>query len=158
VSHDGLVVSPRSLPARSLHIPYLFASPVQYTGIALANPTPTPAAVHISARDNLGSLIYDANSIVPADLSVGDGAQIARLERQIFNLPAGTRQSGSITVESDNHNLQGFFLTGDLNSTFLDGAEAFTQAYKELYFPDVIQNSNTATEIHLMNVKNDPVT
>src|SRR5207249_4603938 len=120
VSTGGVVVSPRSLPARKLYFPYLLASPDQYTGIALANPTTTPAAAHILARDNQGSLIYDENAIVPADLSVADGAQIAKLERQIFNLPAGTRQSGSMTIESDNNNLQGFFLTGDLSSTFLD--------------------------------------
>jgi hypothetical protein len=158
VSTGGIVVSPRSLPARNLYFPYLVASPEQYTGIALANPTPTPATTHISARDNQGNLIYDENSIVPADLTVGDGAQVARLERQIFNLPAGARQSGSITVESDNNNLQGFILTGDLNGTFLDGAEAVTHAHRELYFLDIIQNSNTSTEIHLMNVSNDPVT
>ncbi len=157
-STGGIVVSLRSLPVRKLYLPYLFSSPEQYTGIALANPTSTPASVRLIARDSQGELIYDEGALVPADLSVGDGAQTARLERQIFNLPAATRQTGSITVESDSKNLQGFFLTGDLSGTFLDGAETFTQAYSQLYFADVLQNSNTATEIHLMNVKDDPVT
>ena len=123
-STGGIVVGMRTIPQRSLYLPYLFSSSEQYTGIALANPAGTPAVVRISARDNKGDLIYDTNALVPADLSIAGGAQIARLEREIFNLPTGSQQSGSIIVESDSQSLQGFFLTGD-GSTFLDGAEAF---------------------------------
>ena len=155
-STGGIVVGMRTIPQRSLYLPYLFSSSEQYTGIALANPAGTPAVVRISARDNKGDLIYDTNALVPADLSIAGGAQIARLEREIFNLPTGSQQSGSIIVESDSQSLQGFFLTGD-GSTFLDGAEAFTRAYKELYFADILQNPDTSTEIHLMNVKDVPV-
>ncbi|MBI4474222.1 MAG: hypothetical protein HY646_16240, partial [Acidobacteria bacterium] len=79
------------------------------------------------------------------------------LDSQIFNLPASSRVSGSITAETDSPDLHGFFLTGDFASLYLDGGEALTRAYKKLYFTDVIQNSVTSTEIHLMNVKDSAI-
>jgi hypothetical protein len=48
--------------------------------------------------------------------------------------------------------LRGVFLTSDFAGTFLDGAEAFTRGYRQLYFIDVLQSATNATEIHLMNI------
>jgi hypothetical protein len=154
-STGGLVVTARNLPVRTLYIPYLFSTPEQYTGIALANPSSTPAVVRVVSRNHDGTLIHGQDAIVPAELSIAAGGQIARLERQLFNLPSSTQQAGSITIESDSRDLQGLFLTGHLNGSLMDGADAFTRPYRELYFTDILQNSNTNTEIHLMNVKND---
>jgi hypothetical protein len=151
-SAGGLLIFQRGLPALTLYMPYLVASPDQYTGLALANTSSVPASVRISSRDNKGALIYDQDALVPANIAIAAGAQTASLERQIFNLPEWTHQAGSITLESDTHDLQGFFLSGDLNSTYLDGAEAYTRAYSEFFFTDVLQNFRTTTEIHLMNV------
>jgi hypothetical protein len=157
VSTGGILVFQRALPALTLYMPYFITSPDQYTGLALANTASVPASVKIASRDSQGALIYDQDAIVPADLSIAAGAQTARLERQIFNLPPSSQQSGTITLESDTRELQGFYLSGDLKSTYLDGAEAFTQAYKQLYFIDVLQNARTVTEVHLMNVKDAPL-
>src|SRR4030095_15048136 len=154
-STGGIVVTARSLPVRTLYIPYLFSSPEQYTGMALANPSSTPAVVRVVSKNNDGILFNGQNAIVPAELSIAAGAQIARLERQLFNLTASTQQTGSMSIESDSRDLQGLFLTGHLNGSSMDGAEAFTRAYRQLYFTDVLQNSNTSTEIHLMNVKTE---
>jgi hypothetical protein len=156
-STGGIVITPRSLPATTLYFPYLLTSSVRYTGIALANAEPdTPATVRISARDPAGEMLWDADAIIPADWTLPGGAQAARLERQIFNLPLLSYQSGSVTVESDSSNLQGFFLTGDIDGNLLDGAEAFTRGYRQLYFVDILQNPNTSTEIHLMNIRDIP--
>jgi hypothetical protein len=154
-STGGIVVAARNLPVRTLYIPYLFSSAEQYTGIALANPSSTPAVVRVVSKNSDGNLIHSQDAIVPAELSIAAGGQIARLERQLFNLPSSTQQTGSMTIESDSRDLQGLFLTGHLNGSSMDGAEAFARAYRELYFTDVLQNSNTSTEIHLMNVKNE---
>ena len=107
------------------------------------------------SKNTEGGLIQDQDAIVPAELSLVPGGQVAKLERQLFNLPPSTQQSGSLIIESDNKDLQGLFLAGHLNGSSMDGAEAFTRVYRELYFTDVLQNSNTSTEIHLMNVKNE---
>ena len=149
----GVVVTPRSIPAAILYFPYLLATQDHYTGIALVNPSLTPAAVRVVARDGQGVLLYDRDAVIPADLAIAPAAQTARLERQIFNLPADSKQAGSVIVESDNREVQGFFLAGDLSSNYLDGADAFTRGRRELCFTDILQNAETTTEIHLMNIK-----
>jgi Carboxypeptidase regulatory-like domain/Matrixin len=154
-STGGIMVTARNLPVRTLYIPYLFSSPEYYTGIALANPSSAPAVVRVVSRNDDGTVIHDQDAIVPAELSIPAGAQIVRLERQLFNLPSSTQQTGSMTIESDSRDLQALFLAGHFNGSLMDGAEAFTRAYRELYFTDVLQNSNTSTEIHLMNTRND---
>lgn len=158
-STGGIVVTPRGLPKTTLYFPYLRATPDQYTGIALAHPDPTvPAAVHLSGRDAQGALLWSEDATVPSDFTLPGGSQSARLERQIFDLPFDTNQSGSMTVESDSPDLRGFFIASDFACTYLDGAEAFTRGYKQLFFVDVLQDANTSTEVHLMNTKNYPVT
>ena len=158
-STGGIIVAAQALPATTLYFPYLKATPERYTGIALANLTPdVPAIVRISGRDALGALLWSEDAIVPSDMTLPGGAQTARLERQIFNLPLNTVQSGSVTVESDSTNLHGLFLTGDFAGTCMDGAEAFSRGYAQLCFVDVLQDANTSTEIHLMNIDDMPVT
>ena len=150
-------MAPRSLPVSTLYIPYLSAAPDRYTGIAIANPSETPATVRASGRDAQGALLWSQDAVVPSDFALAGKAQAARLEREIFNLPVDARLSGSVTLESDSPDLQAFFLAGDPAKTFLDGAEAFTRGFKRLYFVEVLQNADTTTEIHLMNTKDVPV-
>jgi hypothetical protein len=158
-STGGIVVVPRTIPSTTLYYPYLKASPDRYTGIALANPVAgTPATVRISARSNEGEMLWSEDALIPSDWTLPGGFQSAQLERQIFNLPFEATYSGSMTVESDSPDLRGFFLTGDFANTFLDGAEAFTRGYRQIYFVDILQNQVTSTEIHLMNVKDLPAT
>ncbi len=155
-STGGIIVAQRTPTALTLYMPYLLATPDQYTGVAMANPAMLPASVRITSRDYSGELIYDRDATVPADLSIAANAQTARLERQIFHLPPLSRQAGSIVLESDTAELQGFFLSGDNGSTYLDGAGAFSRGYRQLYFADVLQNSFTSTEIHLLNILDSP--
>ena len=157
-STGGILVAERSLPAVRLHFPYLIASPAEYTGIALANPAAeVPATVRIFARDPGGALLWSEDAVIPAAFTLAGRTQSARLERQILNLPMDSRQAGSLSAESDNGMLQGCFLGGDLAGAYLDGAEAFLRGYRQLYFVDVLQNGNTSTEIHLMNIADVPV-
>jgi hypothetical protein len=155
-STGGIIVTQRTPPALTLYMPYMVTTPEQYTGIAIANPATLPAAVRVTSRDYDGQLIYDQDALVPSDLSIAANAQTAKLERQIFNLPPLSRQAGSIVLESDTADLQGFFLSGDLRSTYLDGSVAFTRGYRQLVFADILQNGVTDTEIHLMNVTDSP--
>jgi hypothetical protein len=157
-STGGIVIVGRALPATTLYFPYLKASSSQYTGIALANSTQdTPAVIRMSGRDSRGSFLWSEDATVPSDLTLAGGTQIAQLERQFFNLPFAADYSGSLTVEADIPNVQGFFLTGDFAGDYLDGAEAFTRGYRQLFFLDALQDGNTSTEIHLMNIKDLPV-
>jgi hypothetical protein len=156
-STGGILVAAQNLPATTLYFPYLKVTPSHYTGIALANPTPDlPATVRISSRDAQGALLWSQDATVPVDLTIAGGTQSARLDRQIFNLPFNADLSGSATVESESPALQGFFVAGNFGISYLDGAEAFSRGYKQLYFTDVLQNANTATEIHLMNIRDIP--
>jgi len=156
-STGGIVVAPRTIPATTLYYPYLKTSPESYTGIALANPVAgAPATVRISARSAEGEMLWSEDARIPSDWTLPGGFQSALLERQIFNLPYEAAHAGSMTVESDSPDLRGFFLTGNFANTFLDGAEAFTRGYRQLYFADILQNRDTSTEIHLMNLKDLP--
>jgi hypothetical protein len=148
----SVVVMPRAPAVSRLYFPYLRSSSGEYTGIAIANPDRTrPAVTRIFARDQYGALLWNPEATVPADVTLPGGAQSARLGMEVFRFPAGVPQEGSVTIESDSTVLQGFCLTGDFGNTRLDGAEAFTRGYRELYFPDVLQDSVMDTEIHLMN-------
>jgi hypothetical protein len=111
----------------------------------------------MSSRDTRGALLWSENATVPADFTLAGGAQLALLDRQIFNLPFNVDYAGSMTVQADIPNLQGFFLSGDFACTYLDGAEAFTQGYRQLFFVDMMQNAETSSEIHLMNIRDYPV-
>ncbi len=158
-STGGIMVGQRVIPPLTLYLPFFLTTPDQYTGVALANPSATAAAVRLTARDNQGNLVYEKDAIVPSNISIPQGGQTAEVDRQIFNLSGLTTQAGSVTVESDVGSVQGFFLSGDLSGNYLDGATAFAKAYSQLYFLDVLQNGFTSTEIHLMNVNDStPVT
>jgi hypothetical protein len=157
-STGGLIVTARALPQTTLFFPYLKTTSDQYTGIALANPTPdTPAVIRMSGRDSQGALLWGEDATVPADFALAGGTQLARVDRQIFNLPINVDYVGSMMVQADIPNLQGFFLNGDFACTYLDGAEAFTQGYRQLFFVDTMQNAETTSEIHLMNIKDFPI-
>jgi hypothetical protein len=157
-STGGLIISARTLPQTTLFFPYLRATSDQYTGIALANPAPdSPAVIRMSGRDAAGALLWSEEAGVPADFTLAGGTQLARLDRQIFNLPFNVDYAGSMTVQADIPTLQGFFLSGDFACTYLDGAEAFTRGYRQLFFVDIMQNAETTSELHLMNVRDFPV-
>lgn len=150
----GIVVCGRSLPQSTLYFPYVKAAPDLYTGIALANAVAeTPAVVRMSGNDLSGALLWEGDALNPSGFTLPAGSQLARLEREYLNLPFDKNYAGSATVESDVANLQGFFLTGDFACSYLDGAEAFTRSYRQLFFAEILQDANTSTEIHLMNVK-----
>jgi hypothetical protein len=121
-------------PSR-IYFPSFEGDSTRYTGMALANWGSTPADVLFTFFDNAGNEILLPSSILnPRMITIPPGSQIAMLAEQIHGLSPGNPRNGWIRAESSSSLVAGFFLEGDINLTFLDGASAGDQTSTWLCF------------------------
>ncbi len=141
-----------------IYYPYFQGNSSRYTGIALANWGTTPADVLFQAFDNSGNALSTPDNIVnPRMITIPPGGQIAMLGEQIHGLSLNDPRNGWIQAQSSSSQVSGFFLDGDIGPSFLDGAVAGNQAYKNFYFTQaqmgtsVTPGSNFSNLIDIVN-------
>jgi len=118
-----------------IYFPYFQGNSNRYTGIAAANWGATPADISFQAIDNSGNPITVPNNIInPRMITIAPGSQIALQAEQIHGLSLSDPRSGWIQAQSSSSQVTGFFLDGDVDQNFLDGAVAGNQVYNNFYF------------------------
>jgi hypothetical protein len=125
-------------PSR-IYFPSFEGDSTSYTGIALANWGSAPADVLFTFFDNAGNEVSLPSGILnPRMITIPAGSQIAMLAEQIHGLSPGDPRNGWIRAESSSSLVAGFFLEGDVNLDFLDGASAGDQTSTWLCFTRAI--------------------
>ncbi len=130
----NLQETPGTTPNKLL-FPSFLGDSQHYTGIALANWGPTPTDVQFTAYDNSGNqLSAPSNIINPRVITIAPGAQMAMLAEQIHGLALTDPRNGWIQADAGSSQVTGFFVYGDIDQTFLDGAVAGSKISTSLYF------------------------
>jgi hypothetical protein len=117
----------------SLYFPRVVALPGTYTGLALANPTSTPAQVIYRLYDNNGNLVLGSGITNPVPLVLYGGEPLADLSTEFFSLASGNTP-GWVEIQTTVPDVKGFFLYGADDFTFLDGADVGGKPLKDLIF------------------------
>jgi len=134
-----LETSPQSsagtTPSR-INFPFFEGDAMQYTGFALANWGTTAADVLFRFFDDGGNEVAAPPGIInPRMITIPPQAQIALTGEQIHNLhPGGPERNGWIRAEPGSSEVTGFFLQGDAEETYLDGAVADSRTSTWLCF------------------------
>ncbi|MBI1748201.1 MAG: phosphodiester glycosidase family protein [Acidobacteria bacterium] len=136
-----------------LIIPHMSHEPSGYTGFALVNPTDQNAEVTLTAYDESGKVIQSAEVRNPSTLSVPARSQVSQLDSEFFGFEDPT--PGWILAVSPHNDLVGFFLFGNAQGEFLDGADLPTPR-SEIVFPMIAQGDHGVTEVSLINPNRDP--
>jgi len=127
--------SEASTTPSKIHFPYNEGDSARYTGFALANYGTAAADVLFRYFDNSGSEMSTPSGILnPRMITIPPGRQIAMLGSQILGLSAKDTQNGWMMAESTSSLVSGFFLSGDLEENYLDGAVAGNGAATSLCF------------------------
>ncbi|NWG13124.1 MAG: fibronectin type III domain-containing protein [Acidobacteria bacterium] len=124
----------------------------EYTGIALANLDTVDANVIFTAFDADGNPLAGANITNPKQLSLKPGAQLPKLDYEIFG--AGSDRIGWMRIESGADKVTGFFLTFDTDLIVLDGATASAEPVSSFILPEIGEGG--FTRIYLANPNSEP--
>jgi len=149
--------APGTTPTQ-IYFPYFQGNSNRYTGIGVANWGTTPADVSFQAIDNSGNPINTPSNIInPRMITIAPGSQIALLAEQIHGLSLNDPRNGWIQARSSSSQVTAFFLDGDIDQNFLDGAVAGNQVYNNFYFTQtqmgtaVTPGSNFSNLINVVN-------
>jgi hypothetical protein len=141
----------------TFYIPFAEGDSSRYTGIALANRDTIPASVTATIYTSDGTLLSLAGITNPATLTLAGGEQRALLDAQLFNFAIGADRKGWIKVASTSDRVTAFYLSGDLDQNYLDGAVADEKTYSEMFFtrayegPGALFGQDVRTQISLAN-------
>jgi hypothetical protein len=122
-----------------------------FTGIALANLDSTAASITLTAFGRGGELLAGPGILNPATLPLAAGAQIARMDFEVFGDGIGSgAQVGWFQAESTSPGLHGFFLAFDGIVSVLDGTNASKQGTRSFVWPD-LSDGDAFIETHIVN-------
>jgi hypothetical protein len=121
-----------------------------WTGIAIANMGSQAATVTFTASDSAGKVITDSGISNPASRELDPGAQLARLDTEIFgNGISQFNTGGSIELESAGSGIRGFYLIFDGRIDLMDGSNLSTEPLIDFVFTEIGAAGNT--KIHVAN-------
>lgn len=144
--------SPGTTPSK-IYYPYFNGDSTRYTGFAVANWGSSAADVLFRSLDNAGTETSTPAGIInPRMITIPPGGQIAMLGEQIHAIPLDKPRDGWVIAESSSSQTTGFFLAGDVNETFLDGASVGNKTSTWLCFTRVF--GSTGTFKNLINIAN----
>jgi hypothetical protein len=133
-----------------LYMPVLQATRAADLGLALSNPTLSPATVTLMARGLDGQGIFGDGITNPVTLTIPASGQRALQPAEIF----GARISGKtgwLELESSTPAVKGFFVLFDADINYIDGAELVSGPAARLIFPKVSVTRDSTTNITLIN-------
>jgi hypothetical protein len=136
--------------ASTLNFPRLAFETASFTGIAIANPSATDAAVTLTAYGEDGKVLAGSGFVNPAQLTIKANQQIAKLTIEIFGAALPPSTIGWMQATSPADGLTGFFLFLDSSITFLDGADLPASSQK-ISFQQVRAGSGFSSEIDIIN-------
>lgn len=133
-----------------LLFPRVQTDPLRRTGIAVANPTGTPADVSMMLLDRFGNLRSGSGVTNPAEFRIPPGGQLARTIPELFGTPSAAAGDW-VFATSSNLGLVGFFLSFNADVSGIDGAEAISLlGTPALVFPEILCEAGAVTELNLI--------
>ncbi len=133
----------------------------RFLGIAIANPNSSSASITLTAYNSDGTPYSGTgvtNPVTPDPIP--SGGQYLKLAYQIFNPPSSVIFGDNPTlvwveVTSTTDGLTGFFLEGDDQQHFMDGAD-LTGSGTDLVIPVVENTGSSTTELSIVNPGSQP--
>jgi len=135
--------------------PFFRGNPAQFTGYAAANYAAHETDILFTARNDAGQALSSrAVSLTP-------GSQVAETGEQIAGLPLAPDREGWIETRATSSQVAMFYLYGDINQTYLDGALAASKPGRDLIFSRIQVGPGTSgrpaqTSLSLVNPANTP--
>ncbi len=138
----------------SLLFPFFFEDEANFSGYGLLNHSPDAVQITIEGFDDAGQLIDFPEN--PAQESLDSQNQVALLGSELFGDEPIRELQGWIRMSSATPDLSGFFQLGNGREgklTRLDGAVAFTEQSKVLFFTRVHEGPATFPNFGLFGPK-----
>ncbi|MBI4446986.1 MAG: DVUA0089 family protein [Acidobacteria bacterium] len=142
--------------ARHLYVPRLISNSQEFTGIAVVNNSGQNAEAVYTAFNNQGKIITGTRVTNPKTLPLSAGEQKARLESELFGFQPHIEHTGWIDVGVSNTNATGFYLFGDNEFSFIDGADVQFQPVKDFILAKLLKKKGSS-EFSLVNPFSKPV-
>lgn len=148
-----------ALPARAdtrLIFPRVIFQNGIFSGIAISNPTGSPATITLTAYNLDGTTLTTAGTSNPVTppTQVASGGQYLNLASQVFDptgvLGGSTPKYFWVEVTSATSGLAGFYIEGNNPTTYQYGGDLGTFG-TDLYLPAVNNTGTSVTEISLVN-------
>jgi Fungalysin metallopeptidase (M36) len=136
--------------------PFFRGNAAQFTGYAAANYASTETDILFTARNDAGQPVSPRAAVLTA------GAQLAQTGEQITGVPSAPDREGWIEARATSSSVAMFYLYGDINQNYLDGALASSRPGRDLVFSRIQVGSTTAsgkaaqTSLFLVNPSNGP--
>jgi hypothetical protein len=142
-----------------LAFPFQRESGLTFTGVAITNPQSSRVRATLTAYDANGILITGGNITNPVNIVLPRRGQYARLASEIFGAAFNASSAGVIRVAGKTPQLEGFFLTGDMSGTKLDGGTGDIAATFVSYLPLVFQEGDAPfSQLEIFNPGNSAAT
>ena len=106
-----------------------------YTGIALTNSRSYRVRAVLTAVDAEGNLIEGTGITNPVSIILPGNGQVARLASELFGERFNASSGGTIRVSAQSDQMEGFYLTGELDGPQLDGANGDFRASRNWILP-----------------------
>lgn len=137
-----------------LLLPFFFEDEANFSGYGLLNHSPDAVLIAIEGFDDAGQLIDFPKN--PAQESLESRSQVALLGSELFGDEPTRELQGWIRMSSATPDLSGFFQLGnglEGRQTRLDGAVAFTEQSRVLFFTRVHEGPATFPNFGLFGPK-----
>jgi DNA-binding beta-propeller fold protein YncE len=129
-----------------------------FTGVALTNISGENAELIVTGLSNTGIVYFDdpatedvVEFVNPRVLTLPAGHQLANTADELILSSEDGVVEGWFDIDSDQPEVKGFFLTGDLALKRLDGAVAATRTSQRVILPEVRVTDGMATQVTVLN-------
>lgn len=136
-----ILETPEETPIKELYLSYYRIDPVDFTGIAVFNPSASDAGVALTALQADGT--PQSFQVNPSAFFLAAGRQRARVVEELFAAPFDFGSVGWIRLTTDNPDIGVFAQTGSRDGLSLDGAVAIDAVFQRLFFTRVLEGSES---------------
>ena len=139
-------------------IPRVLSDQEFFTGIALTNNSSQEATLIARGLDPSGRVLQDnldtediVEFVTPEEITLAAGQQTSFTIRELVGAAPEATVDGWLDLDSDQSQVAGFFLIGDLQLQRLDGGLTNFSTSNELILPEVRVSNGFRTEIAVVN-------
>jgi len=128
------------------------------TGVVWANLSGTETKLTAWAYGDEGELLQGEQITNPVAVTVSAAEQQAIMDWQVFGETFRDGKQGWLKLDTTETGVVGFFMIFNDRVTYTDGANALQHGMNEFIFPEIEDEAEGFTQIHVANPNAEPVT
>jgi protocatechuate 3,4-dioxygenase beta subunit/uncharacterized protein (DUF2141 family) len=132
-----------------LYFPFYRGDASTFTGFAVSTRSSQPVVGLWTAYGENGQLLDFPRN--PSAFRLNPKGQLARLGQELFGIPGTTPQAGWVQLMCDSPEVGTFFQHGNYTLQEMDGAVAFSETGKTLYFTRALAWEGVSTHLSIAN-------